>query len=69
LKASAGTRNEALSCDPARVSLSQGYLLTGPDLLDRGEQPPAWPLSRDILALETIVEMTPSRCACCAVAG
>jgi hypothetical protein len=28
-----------------------GYVLTGPDLLDRGERPPGWPLARDPLAL------------------
>jgi thioredoxin reductase (NADPH) len=32
-----------------------GYVLTGPDLLDRGERPPGWPLARDPLALETSV--------------
>ena len=32
-----------------------GYVLTGPDLLDGGERPPAWPLARDPLALETSV--------------
>jgi thioredoxin reductase (NADPH) len=30
-----------------------GYVLTGPDLLDRGERPAGWPLARDPLALET----------------
>ena len=30
-----------------------GYVLTGPDLLDRGERPPGWPLARDPLPLET----------------
>ncbi len=32
-----------------------GYVLAGPDLLDRGERPPGWPLARDPLALETSV--------------
>jgi thioredoxin reductase (NADPH) len=32
-----------------------GYVLTGPDLLERGERPPGWPLARDPLALETSV--------------
>ncbi len=32
-----------------------GYILTGPDLLERGERPPDWPLERDPLALETSV--------------
>jgi thioredoxin reductase (NADPH) len=32
-----------------------GYVLTGPDLLDRGERPAGWPLARDPLALETSV--------------
>jgi thioredoxin reductase (NADPH) len=30
-----------------------GYVLTGPDLLDRGERPEGWPLDRDPLPLET----------------
>jgi thioredoxin reductase (NADPH) len=32
-----------------------GYLLTGPDLLDRGRRPEGWPLDRDPLVLETSV--------------
>jgi thioredoxin reductase (NADPH) len=32
-----------------------GYILTGPDLLDHGRRPEAWPLERDPLALETSV--------------
>ncbi|MDQ6915428.1 MAG: NAD(P)/FAD-dependent oxidoreductase [Actinomycetota bacterium] len=32
-----------------------GYVLTGPDLLARGERPEDWPLERDPLALETSV--------------
>jgi thioredoxin reductase (NADPH) len=32
-----------------------GYLLTGPDLLDRGRRPAGWPLDRDPLVLETSV--------------
>ncbi|MEA2375412.1 MAG: thioredoxin reductase [Thermoleophilaceae bacterium] len=32
-----------------------GYILTGPDLLDRGERPEGWPLDRDPLTLETTV--------------
>jgi thioredoxin reductase (NADPH) len=32
-----------------------GYILTGPDLLDRGRRPDGWPLDRDPLALETSV--------------
>ena len=32
-----------------------GYILTGPDLLDQGSRPEAWPLERDPLALETSV--------------
>ncbi|HET6695429.1 MAG TPA: NAD(P)/FAD-dependent oxidoreductase [Gaiellaceae bacterium] len=32
-----------------------GYVLTGPDLLDRGERPAGWPLARDPLVLETSV--------------
>jgi len=36
-----------VALDPA------GYVLTGPDLLDRGRRPPGWALDRDPLALET----------------
>jgi thioredoxin reductase (NADPH) len=32
-----------------------GYILTGPDLLERGRRPRLWPLDRDPLALETSV--------------
>jgi thioredoxin reductase (NADPH) len=32
-----------------------GFVLTGPDLLDRGRRPEGWPLNRDPLALETSV--------------
>lgn len=32
-----------------------GYVLTGPDLLDRGKRPSGWPLARDPLVLETSV--------------
>jgi thioredoxin reductase (NADPH) len=32
-----------------------GYVLTGPDLLDRGRRPDGWTLDRDPLALETTV--------------
>ena len=32
-----------------------GYVLTGPDLLDRGRRPERWPLDRDPTALETSV--------------
>ena len=38
-----------VALDPA------GYVLTGPDLLDRGRRPAGWPLDRDPLALETSV--------------
>ena len=31
----------------------RGYILTGPDLLERGARPAGWPLDRDPLALET----------------
>jgi thioredoxin reductase (NADPH) len=34
---------------------ARGYILTGPDLLERGERPGGWPLARDPLALETSV--------------
>ena len=30
-----------------------GFILTGPDLLERGNRPAGWPLDRDPLALET----------------
>jgi thioredoxin reductase (NADPH) len=30
-----------------------GFILTGPDLLDRGQRPDGWPLGRDPLPLET----------------
>jgi len=30
-----------------------GFILTGPDLLDNGRRPEGWPLDRDPLALET----------------
>jgi thioredoxin reductase (NADPH) len=33
----------------------KGFLLTGPDLLDRGRRPDEWPLDRDPLALETSI--------------
>jgi thioredoxin reductase (NADPH) len=36
-----------VALDPA------GYILTGPDLLEQGRRPRAWPLDRDPLALET----------------
>jgi thioredoxin reductase (NADPH) len=36
-----------VATDPA------GFILTGPDLLDAGRRPEAWPLARDPLALET----------------
>jgi thioredoxin reductase (NADPH) len=40
----------------AGVALDQaGYVLSGPDLLDRGRRPAGWPLDRDPLALETSV--------------
>jgi thioredoxin reductase (NADPH) len=38
-----------VALDPA------GFVLTGPDLLDRGRRPDGWPLARDPLALETSV--------------
>jgi len=38
------------------VAISErGFILTGPDLLDRGARPVGWPLDRDPLALETSV--------------
>jgi thioredoxin reductase (NADPH) len=42
--------------DEAGVRVDQsGYVLTGPDLLEDGHRPDAWPLDRDPLALETSV--------------
>jgi thioredoxin reductase (NADPH) len=32
-----------------------GYVMTGPDLLDRGRRPDDWPLDRDPLTLETSI--------------
>jgi thioredoxin reductase (NADPH) len=32
---------------------AKGYILSGPDLLERGARPEGWPLDRDPLALET----------------
>jgi thioredoxin reductase (NADPH) len=32
-----------------------GFVMTGPDLLERGARPEGWPLERDPLALETSV--------------
>jgi thioredoxin reductase (NADPH) len=34
---------------------ADGYLVTGPDLLDRGRRPDGWPLERDPFPLETTV--------------
>jgi thioredoxin reductase (NADPH) len=34
---------------------ADGYLLTGPDLLDGGRRPDGWPLARDPFTLETTV--------------
>jgi thioredoxin reductase (NADPH) len=33
----------------------QGFILTGPDLLENGRRPAGWPLDRDPLALETSI--------------
>ncbi len=42
--------------DAAGVRLdAAGFVLTGPDLLERGERPADWPLPRDPLALETSI--------------
>jgi thioredoxin reductase (NADPH) len=42
--------------DEAGVRLSdRGFILTGPDLLEKGNRPSDWPLDRDPLALETSV--------------
>ena len=32
-----------------------GFILTGPDLLEGGQRPAEWPLERDPLALETSI--------------
>jgi thioredoxin reductase (NADPH) len=34
---------------------SKGFILTGPDLLEGGKRPEAWPLDRDPLTLETSI--------------
>jgi thioredoxin reductase (NADPH) len=42
--------------DATGVRLNErGYVVTGPDLLDRGRRPEGWPLARDPLTLETSV--------------
>jgi thioredoxin reductase (NADPH) len=41
------TADAGIATDP------NGFILTGPDLLDRGRRPDDWPLERDPLALET----------------
>lgn len=43
----AWTAKAGVAIDP------NGFILTGPDLLDRGRRPDDWPLERDPLALET----------------
>ena len=43
----AWTAEAGVAVDP------KGFILTGPDLLDRGRRPDDWPLERDPLALET----------------
>ncbi len=39
---------------PVRLD-ERGYILTGPDLLEEGRRPEAWPLDRDPFPLETMV--------------
>jgi thioredoxin reductase (NADPH) len=39
---------------PVRLD-DNGYILTGPDLLEQGRRPEAWPLDRDPFPLETIM--------------
>ena len=41
------------AADSGVATDSKGFLLTGPDLLDGGRRPEAWPLDRDPLVLET----------------
>jgi thioredoxin reductase (NADPH) len=43
------------AADSAVRTDAAGYILTGPDLLDKGRRPENWPLDRDPLALETSV--------------
>lgn len=50
-----GTPRTAWADDVGVARDAQGYILTGPDLLDRGRRPDGWPLERDPLALETSV--------------
>lgn len=48
-----GTPRTAWADDVGVARDARGYILTGPDLLDRGRRPEGWPLERDPLALET----------------
>jgi thioredoxin reductase (NADPH) len=48
-----GTPQTAWAAESGVATDPAGYILTGPDLLDRGRRPEGWPLERDPLALET----------------
>jgi thioredoxin reductase (NADPH) len=50
-----GTPQTGWADDVGVAHDAAGYILTGPDLLDRGRRPRGWPLDRDPLALETNV--------------
>jgi thioredoxin reductase (NADPH) len=50
-----GLPNTGWAADTAVRLDAAGYVLTGPDLLDRGRRPEGWPMDRDPLALETSV--------------
>ena len=50
-----GEPRTAWAAETGVATDERGYLLTGPDLLTRGERPAGWPLERDPLVLETSV--------------
>lgn len=50
-----GVPRTAWAADHAIATDANGFLMTGPDLLDQGRRPERWPLARDPLALETSV--------------
>jgi thioredoxin reductase (NADPH) len=50
-----GAPRTAWTADAGVRTDANGYILTGPDLLEHGERPADWALNRDPLALETSV--------------
>ena len=50
-----GTPRTGWAADSGVRTDPAGYILTGPDLLERGSRPESWPLDRDPLAVETSV--------------